>query len=245
MSNSFQIVFNGNDLSTIVKCRPERPIMPPVEVAAEAIGGRNGEMFKRSRMQGFIIPVTVWVRATDRASVADTRRQLAAYLWTDEPAPLYLPDDPSRYYLATVEGETALEQISDVVSATVINFRVCDPIAYGDEAEAALTNNTAKTVSVGGTWKSWPIIASTTVGGTWRIRNVTTGEFVEINSDTVGTTIVANKTVVCDMAKERLTLNGSDVGVSVDSNFFAIDGTTQLKVEGGTDTTVEWRERWI
>ena len=38
------------------------------------------------------------------------RHKLAAALWTDEPAPLYLPDDPTRYLLAIVSGSTDLDE---------------------------------------------------------------------------------------------------------------------------------------
>ena len=243
--NSMRVVFNGNDLSTIAQCKPERSIMPPVETISQAIGGRHGETFKRARLQSYEIPVTMWVRADGRASVASTRRQLAAMLWTDEPAPLQLPDESDFYYLATVEGTTDLDRISDTVSVATVNFKVCDPIAYGEEKTTSLTNNYQKTVTVGGTWVSYPTFTSTAAGGAWRIRNNTTGEFVEINADTVGAEIAEGAAIVCDMDKERVTLNGNTVGVTPDSDFFTIEGSTKLRVEGGTDTTATWRQRWI
>ena len=240
-----KIIFNGHDLSGIVMCRVERPIMPPVDIAYEAIGGRHGERFKRARMQGYTIPVTVWIRAKDRRRVADIRHKLAAMLWTDEPKKLFLPDDPSRYQMAIVSGDTNLGEITDELPKATINFYVCDPIYYGTERSEALTAGTAKTIDVGGTHESKPIVRSTTAGGTWKLTNVTTGEFVEINADTVGVAIQSGKAIVCDMEAETLTLNGSYVGVSASSDFFAVEGRTQLLVTGGANTTIDWRERWI
>ena len=219
--------------------------MPPVEVSREAVGGRHGELFRRARMNGYVLPVDVWVYAKSRLEVADTRHKLAAALWTEEPAPLYLPDDPGRYYLAVVDGSTDLTQLSDKVHSTTINFRVCDPIAYGKKRSVELANNVPREIRAGGTWEASPIVKSTTAGGTWRIRNLTTGEFVEINADTVGAAIQSGATVICDMAVERVTLNGNDVGATVDSDFFTIAEVTEMKVEGGAGTTVEWRERWL
>lgn len=244
-NNHDRIIFNGNDLSNIVMCRMERPIMPPVEVSHEAIGGRHGELFKRVRMQGYIVPVTVWLRATDRRRVAELRHRLAAMLWTDAPAPLYLPDDPTRYHLAIVSGDTNLGAITDELPRTVINFYVCDPIAYGNSRTETLAPDANVSIASGGTFAAAPLVRSITSGGTWRIANVTTGAFVEINADTVGASIESGAAINCDMAIERVTINGNDVGVSVDSIFFTIDGLTTLRVTGGTGTTIDWRERWI
>ena len=244
-NNHDRIIFNGHDLSSIVMCRMERPIMPPVEVSRESVGGRHGEIFRRARMQGYTVPVTIWLRAKDRRRVADLRHKLAAMLWTDEPAPLYLPDDATRYHLAIVEGETGLGAITDEMPTTVINFYVCDPIAYGNARTETIALEANTGLDAGGTFAAAPVVRSTTTGGTWRILNVTTGAFVEVNADTVGTEIVSGATLVCDMANERVTINGSTVGVTVDSDFFSIDGRMTLWLTGGNNTTIDWQERWI
>lgn len=239
-----RIIFNGHDLSNIVMCRMERPIMPPVEVMHETIGGRHGELFKGVRMQAYVQPVTVWLRTQDRRRVAEVRHKLAAMLWCDKPCPLYLPDDPTRYHLAVVSGDTNLGEITDELPSTTISFYVCDPIAYGNRRSEHLTTETV-TIDAGGTFKSSPIIRSKTGGGTWRITNVTTGAFVEVSAATVGTNILSGSQLVCDMGLERLTINGHDVGVSVSSEFFTLDGRVALRVSGGTETTIDWIERWI
>ena len=244
-TNHDRIIFNGHDLSSLVMCRMERPIMAPVEVSAGAIGGRHGEVFRRARMQAYTVPVTVWIRSNDRRRVAEMRHRLAAMLWTEEPAPLYLPDDPTRYHLAVVDGDTNLGAITDDLPTTTINFRVCDPIAYGNSRTAALATGDETHISAGGTWESAPVVRSTTAGGTWRVRNATTNEVVEINADTVGGSISGGLAVVCDMANERLTLNGIDVGVTADTDFFTIEGNVAIVVTGGVNTQMEWHERWM
>ena len=42
--NHDRIIFNGHDLSDLVMCRMERPVMQPVEVSSETVGGRHGEL---------------------------------------------------------------------------------------------------------------------------------------------------------------------------------------------------------
>ena len=244
-NNHDRIIFNGNDLSNIVMCRMERPIMPPVDIAYENVGGRHGEVFKRARMQGYTVPVTVWLRIKDRRRVAAIRHKLAAMLWTDEPKPLYLPDDPTRYHLAIVSGDTNLGAITDELPTTTIGFYICDPISFGNRRSETIADGAATSIDAGGNFKSAPTVRSTTAGGAWRVTNVTTGEYVEINPDSAGADISSGLAVVVDMEKELVTLNGSYVGVSVSSDFFRIEGRMDLVVTGGTDTTIDWRERWI
>lgn len=244
MSDS--IIFNGFNLSDLVMCRMERPIMPPTELATEQVGGRHGALFRRTRMQDYVIPVTVWLRCEDRREVSALRHQLAALLYTEEPKPLYLPDEPDYYYLAIVEGDTLLGPITDDLPTTTINFRVCDPIAYGAAGSNTLSGSTRKTITTNGTFETRPIITSTTSNTSyWRFRNYTTGEYVEITPDSIGGELTTGKTVVCDMEKELVTLDGTNVGVSILSTFFALGRTQSLYVQGGTDTTIEWIERWI
>ena len=245
MPSSDRIIFNGNDLSTLVMCRMERPIMPPVEVTTATIGGRHGELFKRARLQGYTVPVTMWLRSTDRRKVANIRHELAAKLWTDAPAPLYLPDDPTRYHMAIVADDTGLGEVTDLVPEATVNFYVCDPVAYGELRTSTLANNTETEVEVGGTWASKPTVTTTAAGGTWRITNATTSKYVEINADTFGGEIAADAVVVCDMELERVTVNGNVSGVTIGSDFFDIEGDCTLIVTGSTSTTVEWRERWL
>lgn len=240
-----QVIFNGNDLSALCMVRPHRPIMPPVSVTSQAVGGRHGEMFKRARMDSYEIPVELWLRSEDREKVADLRHALAALLWTDEPAPLYLPDDPTRYHLAIVSGMTDLGAVTDELPGCMVNFKVCDPIAYGAARSVSLRNNYATDITVGGTWESRPTITTTLAGGTWRITNVTTAEYVEVNAESFGAALSADGVLVCDMENERVTIGGTTAGVAVASDFFSIEGTTKLRVTGSSSTTVEWRERWL
>ena len=240
-----RIIFNGHDLSELVMCRPHRPIMPPTTLSTESVGGRHGEHFRRVSMDGYDVPVEIWIRANDRRSVAELRHELAALLWTDEPAPLHLPDDPTRYYLAIVDGSTDLGQITNELPGCTINFHVCDPIAYGAECSTELASGTEKALYVGGTYEARPVITSTLAGGTWRLENVGTAEFVEVNATTFGASLAAGSTLVCDMATEQLTINGNTAGVTVNSDFFGLLGESVVEVTGADFTEARWLERWL
>lgn len=238
------IIFNGNDLSSLVFCRIGRPILPPVENTIQDIPGRDGAIFKKSRLQTFQIPVTMWLRTDDRREVAAARHELAALLFTDEPKPLYLPDDPDIYHLAIVEGETNLDQISDALQGTTVNFLVCDPIGYGETKTRTLSSGYT-TIAFGGTWKTYPVITITPTSTTSaRVANVTTGEYVEINSTSAGASLSTSSDYVIDMELERVTVNGNSVGVAAASDFFSVDGSTQLRLINCTGS-ISWVERWL
>ena len=238
------IIFNGNDLSELVFCRIGRPILPPVENTVQDIPGRDGAIFRSRRFQTYQIPVTMWLRTRDRRDVAAARHELAALLFTDEPKPLYLPDDPDIYHLAIVEGETALEQISDALQGTTVNFLVCDPIGYGETRTQTLPSSLT-TISVGGTWKSYPIITIRPLSTTnAKVTNVSTGEYVEITSTSAGASLSTSSDYVIDMGKERVTVNNNSVGVTAESDFFSIEGSTQIRLLNCT-AQIEWVERWL
>jgi hypothetical protein len=80
------------------------------------------------------------------------------------------------------------------------------------------------------------------VTGTGRavtVTNVTTGDFVATQA-----VVPSGRTLVVDMALERATVNGSDVFVTDDSDFFRCKGRQSLLVANGA-AQVEWSERWL
>ena len=105
--------------------------MADVSATFESVPGRHGEVFKSAFRTGYDLPVEIWLRSEDRRKVADVRHRLAEALWTDEPAALYLPDDPTRYLMAIVAGGTDLGEITDDCPTTTVTFHVGDPDFYG------------------------------------------------------------------------------------------------------------------
>lgn len=234
-----RIRFNGHDLSELVYCKVERPILPPVEASFEEIGGRHGEVFKRARMGGYDLPVTMWLRTESRREVAEARHRLASMLWTDEPAPLFLPDDPTRYLMAIVSGSTDLGEITDDCPQATVTFHIGDPVYYG-----AKRRQNARAgelfLNAGGTRPAHlEVTAVPAAGSSWRLTNVDTGEFVEVRG-----ALTSSSTIRIDMARERATVNQATAAVTIDSDFFAISGRTHLRLSGGT-ALLEWRERWL
>ena len=232
-------MFNGHDLSALVYCKVNRPIMAPVNATFESISGRHGELFKSAYRGGFDLPVDVWLRSEHRRDVAEIRHRLAEMLWTEEPAPLYLPDDPARYLLAIVSGQTDLGEICDDCPMTTVTFHVGDPDYYGMKRRADVGAG-AFAVNAGGNLPAHlSITAKPASNAAWYIRNVDTGEQVKLSSSVTSASVVR-----VDMALERATVNGQAAAVTLDSDFFTINGRTKLQLSSGS-AVLEWRERWL
>ena len=234
-----RIIFNGHDLSRLVYCKVRRPIMADVSTAFESVPGRHGEVFKSAFRTGYDLPVEIWLRSEDRRSVADVRHKLAAALWSDEPAPLYLPDDPTRYLMAIVTGGTDLDEITDDCPTTTVTFHVGDPDFYGQKRRAEVSAGNAS-ISVGGNRPTrLRVTAKPLDGASWRITNTDTGEFVSVNAQLTKSSVVR-----IDFEREHATVNGKTAPVSIDSDYFDVSDRCHLKISGGT-AVLEWQERWL
>ena len=194
-----RVLFNGHDLSAFVSCKVSRPIMPPVNVTLESIGGRDGELFKAAHFGGYDLPVDVWLRSDERRDAATVRHALAKMLCTDEPAPFY----------------------------------------YGRKRRVEVSAGTF-TINAGGDRPAHlQITAKPASSAAWYLRNVDTGEQVKLASS-----VTSASTVRVDMATEHATVNGNTAAVTLDSDFFTIDGRTKLQLSSGT-AVLEWWERWL
>ena len=232
------IVFNGHDLSSLVSCKIRRPIMASVKATFDDAPGRHGETFKRVKREGYDLTVDMWLRTEHRREVAEARHKLAAMLWTDAPAPLFLPDDPTRYLMAIVSGSTDLDEITDDCPKATVTFHIGDPDYHGQSRRIDVRGTAA--FAVGGTLPvPLKVTAKPGACGSWRITNADTGEFVE-----VAQTLTADSTVRLDFDTERATVNGSVASLNIMSDFFEVKDRAHIKISSGT-ATVEWEERWL
>ena len=232
------IVFNGHDLSSLVYCKIRRPIMASVKATFDDAPGRHGETFKRVKREGYDLTVDMWLRTEHRREVAEARHKLAAMLWTDAPAPLFLPDDPTRYLMAIVSGSTDLDEITDDCPKATVTFHIGDPDYRGQSRRIDVDGTAA--FAVGGTLPvPLKVTAKPGACGSWRITNADTGEFVE-----VAQTLTADSTVRLDFDTERATVNGSVASLNIMSDFFDVKDRAHIKISSGT-ATVEWEERWL
>lgn len=234
------MMYNGYDLSPWLDANPSRPILPPVEVEADKVPGRDGTRFRSAKLGELEIPVAVRLKATSKDDIAELRHKLAAMLRPDSPAPLVLGDDPTRYHMAVLDGSSDLDALWHTGRAE-LKFRACDPVAYGRKSVVAMA--ASATASVGGTAPTAPVItARPSSGSGYRITLAETGEYVQVDAPFTG-----SQTLMIDCGKQHCTISGAsaDASVALASDYFELSpGLNRLVASSGT-ATVEWEERWL
>ena len=113
-----------------------------------------------------------------------------------------------------------------------------DPVAYGDGKSSA-----ASTLTVGGTWTTWPVVTLTALAGSSVKVADGLGRYVLVER-----TFAAGDVVVMDFAAEAVTVDGVDASadVAVESTFFSLaPGAHTLAFSGCSAHTVAWVERWL
>lgn len=238
MSFEQNIVFDGNDLSTLILVTDvTRQVMPKRRITQTQIPGMDGALVSSVGLDPVEITVKGCILRRVMEDVSQARRDLAKALSSKVPAPLFLPDEAGTYLMALYEGgaqPSALMQNPEVE----LTFLAADPVAYGQPREQQVSGTAY--VETGGTYPASPVVTVRPSSGSyWQITNVDTGEYVRVDASFNG-----SQTVVLDFAKGRCTINGADHRVDIASDFFKLDGATRVKVSAGT-ATLEWDERWL
>lgn len=231
------VSFGGVNLSQyLTGITIERSLLPDVELSRVEIPASDGDVVAGRRLKAMEIRLNATLKGRTADEVAGYRHSLAAALNRDGAAALVLPDEPSVSYDAWVRDSTALDRGYAHPNVT-ITFHVPDATGYGSSKTATIgTSNTS--VTRGGNAKSWPTVTAYPSGSTWRVTNVTTGEYVEATGSFSGGKLVI------DMRNETVTYAGSACTFVLASNFFALDDSTQT-LKATSSATLAWKERWL
>lgn len=229
--------FNGNDLGHFLHVSAvARNVAPEFRLNEQETA--RGEFAAHGGLSALEIAVTVSLKRDSVRGAAELRRALAGMLYTEQAAKLVLPDEPDKYYLAWWKGGGELDRAAHLPGAE-LTFLCADPVAYGEEHEIELTN-AAKTVLRGGTYKAYPVIKATPAAGSyWTVTNVTTGELVRVDA-----TFTGANSLELDFETQRCRVNGYNHAVTIESTFFALEESQEIKKLNGT-ATMTWRERWL
>ena len=230
--------FGGIDLTQWVYITSvTRKVAPAREFTQTTVQGRDGVYVSSSRLESFDVEVQVMFKQREESTIESARTQLAAVLTKTGEQQLLLPY-ANGYYKAVYTGDADMSRLWQYPSATLA-FTVTDPVAYGTQQTQTLTTS-YKSITAGGTYRSYPTIQGTPASGSyWKVFNNTTGEFVRVDA-----TFSGSQTVVINMEQEFCTVSGAYTAVTLDSTYFSIEGTQQLRISSGS-ATITWNERWL
>lgn len=162
-------------------------VLPPIERQTVKIHGRAG-LFTLSKDIGErIISVEFQLLNTTETNYRTKVRELAAWLFYDEPKKFKIDTDPNYYYMAMVDGESVLEEQTNEIGVVSVDFICSQPFAFKDGAvEQTLTLNAEKPIANVGSVDSSPELKINFTGNS---------TYVEIENKTIGKSLVLGSAV--------------------------------------------------
>lgn len=130
----FDLIFDGvrltKDLLKVTNV--SRTVLPPKNVRLLDVPVRDGSYFAGTNYGARVIEVDVIMMANDPTTFVKKMRQLAFYLDTDMPVPLWFSDEPAVMYFALVAENTNIDELLSIGKGT-IRFICPDPFGYDCE----------------------------------------------------------------------------------------------------------------
>ena len=235
------IVYNGHDLSGYVTAELVEPAGHALEPRALAVPGRPGAALLGCELPPRVLRVRLFLDAGISLTAderSDIRHELYGWLVVPSGAELELPGEPGLSWRNAVVTDASDWDSLFEDGSCELAFTCFDPVAYGEGKSSA-----AGTMTVGGTWATWPVVTLTALAGSSVKVADGLGRYVLVER-----TFAAGDEVVMDFAAEVVTVDGVDASadVAVESTFFSLaPGAHALTFTGCSAHTVEWAERWL
>lgn len=233
--------YNGHDFSEYVTAELVEPAGHALSPRTLAVPGRPGAVLLGSELPPRVFRVRLFLDAgislgADERS--EIRHELYGWLVAPAGAELSLSGESDLTWRdAVVTGVSDWDSLFEDGSCEV-EFTCFDPVAYGDGKSSA-----ASTLTVGGTWTTWPVVTLTALAGSSVKVTDELGRYVLVERQ-----FSAGDVVVMDFAAEAVAVDGTDASadVAVESTFFSLaPGTHTLTFAGCSTHTVAWAERWL
>lgn len=224
-----------------------RGILPPLQNNIKKIPGRAGIIIANQDSKGNIIEediieVDIELMENSKSLLRSKIREVAFKLLGTKEDKLILPDEPDKYDLAILTGDTKLKEIY-TIGSTTLKFLRSEAISYGDIALEPLdgllsTNN--------GTYESKGIITVqfNSNSSYLEITLLDTGEFLYLEHD-----FIAGDEVIIDLEKESIRKNGVLIMeyLYLESDFFFIPvGDYEINIKPiNVTASLSYIERWL
>lgn len=145
-----------------------RPLLAPQSLNMLSMEMKHGSFFYSKTSGNLPIELDVMILGKDRSEVRDNIRDFAEFINADEPKRLIVHDEPDKYVLAIVSGDTALENFYRLGKGT-ITMIAPDPFYYAVNDDVVTFSDTnTHTFTRKGNTDSYPIIeikGTSTSGG--------------------------------------------------------------------------------
>ena len=235
------LAYNGHDFSDYVTAELVEPAGHALSPRALMVPGRPGaallgcELPPRVLRVRLFLDAGVTLAAEERSAI---RHEMYGWLVAPMGAELSLTGEPDLTWRDAVVTDASDWDSLFEDGSCELAFTCFDPVAYGEGKSSA-----AGTLTVGGTWATWPVVTLTALAGpSVRVADGL-GRYVLVERE-----FEAGDEVLLDFRSEAVTVDGADASadVAVESTFFSLaPGSHSLAFSGCSAHTVEWVERWL
>ena len=133
-----------------------RDILPSVRHRTMSLGGHGVHYFGRWYDE-LTIEVDVVIAGDSPSALRDSIRKVAAWLNSEVPRQLIFSDEPDKYYMAVLIGQTAIEQmITDGI--VTLSFLCPDPFAYALAPDLVVMTSSPRAHTQRGTAPADPLL---------------------------------------------------------------------------------------
>lgn len=237
------LTYDGHDFSTLFAYGDPDISILNAKPDLREVSGRDGAAFVGTTYGTSTVAFTIAAQGTaaDRRAAFST---LGKWLDVDEPKRLVLPDTPDRFYLAVPNAPLKLERAIGAETAKV-TFELTDPIAYGTYRSDSLASGGSKSITVGGTARTWlRIVANSAVRDStslvWGVK-VDDADFVH-----VATSNASARKVEIDSQNRVCKVANALALPTLDSTWLELaPGSHTVAMDNGTGAAaLYWYERW-
>lgn len=218
-----------------------RNILPPQNIKRNHIPGRAGSVFVKQEHLENTIEVDIEIKGDNKKHLRTVVNDLASKLVSEQPGKLIFTDEPDKYYLAVLEGDTRLNEFY-LFGTTTLVFLCPDPIRYGKTAKVPITG-TQIFYSLG----TYETIGVLTIKITeninyLRVTRKDSGNFIYLNDK-----FNIGDEIVIDFEKQYIRKNGYLImdKLTLESDFFSIPvGECTISLSSGKGE-LKFVERWL
>lgn len=240
------MIFNNTNFDNLFKIlNIRRSLIPNISHNMLEFSGRDGSTsLSKSKLEVGRIEVDIEVKSENRETKREDMRILAGLLFTREEEKLRFKDEPDKYYMAKLDGNTNLEEFY-IYGVTTLSFACGDPIAYGQTIKHNISDET--TIYISCTEEVSPVFKFNIDKATSSVKilNQGNGKYVLINHNFN----VGDKLEIIFNDKWKVRNNGIVIAekVTISSDFFNLHpGENNIKIEPSTLTAeLEYIERWL
>lgn len=155
----YNIMFDGKPMPNFMKVvKVDNMILPTISQNTMSIPGRIGAYYFGNEIGTRQIDVEVIIFASKKNELPKYARQVAAWLYHDEPKKIEFSDNRGYYYYASFTGTSSIEELSRIGRAT-LSFICYDPLLYGRESVTMLNRGGQHVIGNLGTAPAFPIIS--------------------------------------------------------------------------------------